>query len=283
MSDLATHTINKGLKMINIDTFLKIGDSHKVCEDYIVSGNDPLSFIILADGCSSSDNTEMGARILCHLAKQYLKYRVDYLHDLDYDKMGRWVIHNAEMTARHLGLQRSCLDATLIVSYELDGVVTVFMYGDGVVVAKSEDGTIQCDWIEFTGNAPYYLTYLIDEFRDEIYYQNKNSKGLHQSIESVEASIVNELAYDAKVVLQYSINAHPNIFICSDGIQSFIEKDPSKNNILPMQKVLPEMMAFKNVKGEFLKRRLKRALKSLNNDGFVHYDDLSIGAYTRIE
>lgn len=268
--------------MINIDTFLKIGDSHRVCEDYIVSGNSPVPFLILSDGCSSSNNTEMGARILCHLAKQYLRYRVDYLHDLDYDKMGRWIIHNAELTARQLGLKLSCLDATLIVSYEIDGVVSVFMYGDGVVVAKNEKGDIQCDWVEFTNNAPYYLTYLIDEFRDEIYHANKNSKGMHQSIDWESDTIITEVAYDSRIVLQYSTNAHPTIFICSDGIQSFIKKDPSERDVLPMQDVLPDMMAFKNVKGEFLKRRLKRALKSLENDGIVHYDDLSIGAYTRI-
>jgi hypothetical protein len=270
--------------LINIDTFLKIGDSHRVCEDYIVSGQNPVPYIILSDGCSSSNNTEMGARILCHLAKQYLKYRGDNLYDLDYNKMGSWIIHNAELTARQLGLKISCLDATLIVSFELDGVITVFMYGDGVVVAKNGLGIIQADYIEFTNNAPYYLSYLIDEFRDEIYHENKNSKTLHEVFDNVSNSCFNELAYDAKVVLKYSINAHPNIFICSDGIQSFIKKDPSKrDDNIPLHHVLPNMMAFKNVKGEFLKRRLKRALKQFEDSGLVHYDDLSIGAYTRIE
>ncbi len=82
--------------MINIDTFLKIGDQHKICEDYIIQGTDQVPLLILSDGCSSSDNTEMGARILCYLAKQYLFYRAGYLHDLDYYQMGLWVIHNAE-------------------------------------------------------------------------------------------------------------------------------------------------------------------------------------------
>ena len=102
--------------MIQTDTFLKIGDQHKVCEDYIIEGFLPVPFIILADGCSSSRDTEMGARILCHLAKQYLYYRGCDLYELDYHKMGSWVIHNAELTVRHLGLRAECLDATLIVS-----------------------------------------------------------------------------------------------------------------------------------------------------------------------
>jgi len=272
--------------MLNTDTFLQMGDSHRVCEDYIISGNTPVPFIILADGCSSSNNTEMGARILCHLAKQYLRYRGDDLHDLDYHKMGSWVIHNAELTARQLGLKVSCLDATLIVSYEIDGIVTVFMYGDGVVVTKNEKGGIKCDYVEFTNNAPYYLSYLIDIFRDEIYHENKNSKSLNESLgvdgDVIKNSIPNEIAYDSKVIFQYSVEVHPTIFICSDGIQSFIKKDPTQRDVIDMQQVLPEMMAFKNVKGEFLKRRMKRALKNIENEGIVHYDDLSIGAYTRI-
>jgi len=268
--------------MLNADTFLEIGDSHRVCEDYIIAGDNPVPFIILSDGCSSSNNTEMGARILCHLAKQYLRYRGDNLYDLDYNKMGNWVIHNAELTARQLGLTVSCLDATLIVSYELDGIVTVFMYGDGVVVSKSSNGAIQVDFIEFTNNAPYYLSYLIDEFRDEIYHANKNSKSLHETFESGDTKY-QEIAYDTKVVLQYSLTAHPNIFISSDGLQSFIKKDPSLRDAIPLHDVLEPFMAFKNVKGEFLKRRMKRALKDLKNNGIVHYDDLSIGAYTRTE
>lgn len=268
--------------MLNTDIFLKIGDSHKVCEDYIIKGYLPVPFIILSDGCSSSNNTEMGARILCHLAKQYMYYRGIDLYDLDYYKMGAWVIHNAELTARQLGLKVSCLDATLIVSYELDNTVYVYMYGDGAVITQDEGGTIQVDHIEFTNNAPYYLSYLIDEFRDEIYHENKNSKSLHMTYADGSSNF-DDMAYDAKIIHKYSLSAHPNIFICSDGIDSFIKKDPNQREIVKPLEVLPPMMAFKNVKGEFLKRRMKRALKDLESQSIVHYDDLSIGAYTRIK
>jgi hypothetical protein len=61
--------------MIQTDIFRRIGATHAVCEDYIIEGNKPFPFIILADGCSTAKNTDMGARILCHLAKQYVMYR----------------------------------------------------------------------------------------------------------------------------------------------------------------------------------------------------------------
>jgi len=267
--------------MLNTDIFLKIGDSHKVCEDYIIQGSTPVPFIILSDGCSSSNNTEMGARILCHLAKQYLQYRGDNLYDIDYHKMGNWIIHNAELTARQLGLKISCLDATLIVSYELDGTVFVHMYGDGAVVVKYTDGFIQVDRMEFTNNAPYYLSYLIDEYRDEVYHLNNNEKTYYIDFSDGRMPFSQMMAYDCKMTFSFSLTTNPTIFICSDGIESFIKKDPSQRDILKPLEVLMDFMAFKNVKGEFLKRRMKKALKNLDNQGITHYDDLSIGAYTR--
>ena len=54
--------------MIRTDTFIEIGSQHKVCEDYIIAKD---NYIILADGCSRSENSDMGARILCYMAQQF--------------------------------------------------------------------------------------------------------------------------------------------------------------------------------------------------------------------
>jgi len=268
--------------MLNTDIFLKIGDQHKICEDYIVQGDVPVPFIILSDGCSTSENTEMGARILCHLAKQFLMYRGIDFNAISYHKMGNWIIHNAELVARQLGLKISCLTATLIISYVLDDVVYVYMYGDGAVAVQRNNDEINIHSVSFTNNAPYYLSYLIDEYRDQTYYEAKNSKILCRTYGD-GSKISDEIAYDAKVVHQYGLNRCKNIFICSDGIESFIKKDPRNREILNPQEILPDLMAFKNLKGEFLKRRMKRALTELENQGIGHFDDLSIGAYTRLK
>jgi len=268
--------------MINTDTFLKIGDSHKICQDYIIQGNTPTPFLILSDGCSSSNNTEMGAGILCHLAKQYLKYRQSNLHNLDYYKMGSWIIHNAELTARQLGLPISCLDATLIISFELDGIINVFMYGDGAIICKNNSGIIEFNSVEFDKNAPYYLTYYIDEDRDKIYHINKNSK-IFKTQMSETVSISKEYAYDAQITRRYQMSEYQSLLICSDGIQSFIKKTPTEKDMISIFEVLSSIMAFKTIKGEFLKRRLKKALNQFTKDDIVHYDDLSVGAYMRID
>lgn len=271
-------------KMITTDTFLKIGSQHQICEDYIIEGDiHDLQYIILSDGCSSSKNTEMGARILCHLAKKYLGYRIDEAKNfkLDHGKMGSWIIHNAELIARQMGLPISCLDATLMVSYHYNGRVFVYAYGDGTVILKENNGDITVDSISFSNNAPYYLSYKIDPIRDKIYYENKNS--MFFSEKTNHSELCTELAYDLPQSLAYSVEYYQSIFVCSDGIESFIRKDPAERDLISVFDIIGPLSTFKNYKGEFLKRRVKRALKSFDDDGITHADDLSIGVYLRTE
>ena len=264
---------------INTDTFLKIGKTHRECEDYIVSGERPNHYVILSDGCSSSKNTEMGARILCHLAKQYLRYREDDYRfpNLDYDEMGLWIIHNAELTARQLGLNTSCLDATLIIAYECNGRCYIYMYGDGVVVTENNDGMVSLMEIEYKGtgeksNAPYYLSYRIDPERMDLYHK----LGQDLIIKSVfEDTHENNYAYDYKTLFRFDFDIFPKLLICSDGISSFIKGSEPEQTI----DIAKEFLSFKSTKGEYLKRRLKRALKIYDADGIHHSDDLSVGAF----
>jgi len=266
--------------MIATDIFLEIGSQHKVCEDYIIQGSKPEPFIILADGCSSSDDTEMGARLLCHLAKQYLRYRADDLHDIDYKKMGRWIIHNAEMTARQLGLKISCLDATLIVSYFIDNTIYVKMYGDGMVVIKRGD-TIEYFTVDFSNNAPYYLSYLVDDHRHELYHDLGNDLTITTNCGGYEP-MISTYAYDFPFEYTWNANEIDGLFIASDGLSSFIDNNPTARTSHPAGELLPDFMSFKGTKGEYLKRRMKKALRKLDDMGIVHFDDLSIGSYISI-
>jgi len=260
------------------DTFIEIGSQHKVCEDYIISGNDPVPYVILSDGCSTSDNTEMGSRILSLLARQFLRYNADDLHDLDYWKLGSWVIHNAEQTARHLGLSRSCLTATLIVAYYIDGNLRVMMYGDGSVVTVGNMGSIEITSIEYESNAPYYLVYLIDQFRHDLYEEKSPMK----TIKTIYGdSSVNEetVAYDQPSVFNINMNLNQIVLPMSDGIDSFLHGQERQS----AEQIMPLFVNFKNTKGEFLKRRLNKQMKSFAKSGIHHFDDLSIGAFLKIE
>jgi serine/threonine protein phosphatase PrpC len=261
--------------MIQTDTFLKIGKTHQECEDYIIAGDNPCKYVILSDGCSSSKQTEMGARILCHLAKQYLLYRQnDYRFPaLDYNEMGNWIIHNAEQSARQMGLNRSCLDATLIIAYHFDGEYHIYMYGDGVVVIQGHDNQISLMEVDFSKNAPYYLSYRIDPERMDLFH--KMGQDLHVKSKIGGAEPDHTYAYDYQTKFRYNTQFFKNLLICSDGITSFTKGTDPEQTL----EIATEFLAYKSTKGEFLKRRLKRAIKLYEADGIHHNDDLSVGAF----
>ena len=262
--------------MIQTDTFLTIGSTHSVCEDYIISGDNPYPYIILSDGCSTSKNTDMGSRILCHLAKQYLLYRKDDYRfpALDYNEMGLWIIHNAELVVRQLGIHRSCLNATLMIAYVYDNRYHIYTYGDGCMALQTKEGNLTITELEFTKNAPYYLSYRIDPEAMDAFHNLKQDLIIKNNINGVQFE--NKYAYDYKNLFILPCDDYPRILLCSDGFSSFMSH---KINPVGTEVVGKEFLAYKSTKGEFLKRRLKRALKNYSKNCIEHFDDLSVGAF----
>ncbi|MCK5606305.1 protein phosphatase 2C domain-containing protein [Candidatus Pacearchaeota archaeon] len=265
---------------VNSDTFIEIGSQHKVCEDYILSGD---NYIILADGCSSSKNSEMGARILCYMAQQFLKYRHLKLGDEDdfAHRMGLWVIHNAEMTARHLGIKRSCLDATLVVGIRSVDNIYVFMYGDGYIITQDKFGNIRIRWVEYTKNMPFYLRYMIDEDGLLSYHDEKITKTRLIDYENTAHVDRIEVAYDQIGIHAFSLDTYKSVSICSDGVGSFLDPDaePNSNKIIEVRNLIPEMLGFKTTAGTFLQRRMNKFSKTMKRKGIEHFDDLSMGTF----
>lgn len=264
---------------INLDTFLKIGHAHKICEDYIISGMEPIPHIILADGCSSSKNTEMGARLLCYLARQFLTLKD--VKNSTYEQMGNWIISNAEMTARQLGLNASSLDSTLVVSYydqEEDNIL-IRVYGDAFIISIDKNDKMAICEEKFTKNAPYYLSYRLDPERDEEYHKEKID--LISSTSDIETgSKMNRIwAYDREISFNLQASSYKLILICSDGIGSFYYKSQEADPEMDVEYVVQELSFFRSKAGSFLKRRASKALKLYEKANVFHADDLSIGAY----
>lgn len=264
--------------MIKLDTVLKVGKSHKICEDYIIKGYDPFPYIILSDGCSSSDDADIGARILCHLAKQYLTHYEFTVDDMQ--KMGDWVIYNAEMTIRHLGLRKSCLDATLIVALAVDGGFQIYVFGDGSVITIKKGRYVIYNY-EYSNNTPFYLSYQIDPMRREA-FDSLGGQFIHTVINSDAEPLAMEMPPDTRASKWWWASDLDLMLVCSDGISSFL--DPENNTMLSVESLIESFTSFKNTNGEFLKRRLlsrRGAISQLENNGVHHIDDLSIGAMLR--
>ena len=266
---------------IHLDHLLKIGKSHKVCEDYIISGYDPVPYIILSDGCSSSKDTDIGARFLCHRAKQYLQRRESF-DSIKESEMGDYIIWSSKLAIELLGLDITALDATLTIAYYDSGILKIIMYGDGHIVAIDKDNTL-IETVEYTKNTPYYLSYKLDYERDKIYRDNKIEKIINKHYHPILYKMTSSpMEYNKPYISSYIIepNKDQTILIFSDGISTFFNKE--QQEFLPIKDLIQDFSSFKTLKGEFLKRRLlskKGAITKLEQQGYNHFDDLSVGAF----
>ncbi len=273
---------------INADCHCIIGSLHDNCEDYaLVDVNDMFAYALISDGCSSSKNTDIGARIVVHSARQIIANEIGFSFRMDselkwndesrlaqlYDYIGNEIIKKSDLIRRSMDLPIECLDASLIIAIRLadSNKTIVFAYGDGNIIAKSKDSYSLISTV-YQYNAPKYLSYNTSEFRMNIfsesvkngntkrYYINHNGKLEVRDGEPVDRSIFifEDLDY---------------IAICSDGIDSFVD---SQMQAVGSYDISLKFTAFKNYNGEFVKRRLKALERECIKSKTVHNDDISM-------
>ena len=269
----------------SVDGILETGKLHKICEDYISFGMKPTPHIILSDGCSSSKDTDVGSRILVHLAKRALRRAFGEPWDcpVGYEpflvggtnaSFGNMIINDAIRVVKDMGLPMGCLDATLIMAFVRDGYLKVFMYGDGYVFAGRNDFNLQYAYSEFNENCPYYLTYWADRERAKAHCAKVGAEGCtFKTNYPTDKYFVmsNTFVYDALFPLEHL----KFLAISSDGINTFI--NTKQGGSVPFMDVAKEFLAFKNLAGEFVQRRVGRALKDYKKQDVEHLDDLSFG------
>jgi hypothetical protein len=232
-------------------------------------------FIVLSDGCSQSEDTEIGSKILCHVAKKYLRHGNDVIA---YETLGNNIIKDSLEIVESLSLPTTCLDATLIASFIfLDDVICNYFYGDGVLIQKKGE-TIYTTIIEYDNNAPYYLSYLIDKKRNQEYQTYNIKKTITTYINNEKVHEYKTNADSQTFFTDYSVDIS---IIASDGLLSFICEDPKERRTIKLTEFVHDILAFKNIKGEFLKRRLKKQMKTFKKNQIMHFDDLAIGAFIK--
>ena len=246
--------------MITTDHFLKMGKDHSICEDYIISGTDPFPYVILADGCSTGVDTDVGARLLCYLAKKYITR-------LHYTDLGYSVINSAEILVDILGINPMCLHSTLLIACLVDNSIHVYVYGDGDVLAQSKSGSLTVVSVSFTNNAPYYLSYWNNEQSKETY----KSWNVDKIVTNSSTNTSEIWAYDTPTMFSFSLDEYESVMIASDGIETFAN--------LSVDNVAKDMLDFKSTKNRFVLRRARKVLREYEKQGITHYDDLSIGGF----
>lgn len=260
------------------NAFYAIGSSHTVCQDYARAGitrsgrglAKERCFAVVSDGCSSSAHSDLGARFLTCAAMHALEVYGDALD-------GNWVIGRAASAADQLGIDRGCLDATLLAAWEGEaGNVHVWAAGDGVVAAKRRDGRIET-WSIDDGGAPAYLSYLLKESRMRQYLrEGYGARTITHTLGGRETRMYAASGFTPWTTT-LDVADYEFVLVFSDGVESFQSDSAPTGVQLSPGSVLEHLMALKSTRGEFLVRRCRRFLqKHCAQHMWKHLDDLGV-------
>jgi hypothetical protein len=259
--------------MTHADGYFAIGKTHTVCQDYVRCGTfNGQSYVIVSDGCSGSEDTDIGARVLTIAAEQYLRKNGEVNFEV--------IVEVASNTIRGMGMDPTCLDATLLIAIEIQDAVAVYMMGDGVVVARNrETGGYYHIRTNFFLGAPFYPNYLTDPDRLEGYHalpanQVVEIKGMIGGSETDRAIDTDKYPYWLPVAV-FNKSEYDLVVLMSDGAMSFRKDGES----VPVPDVVTQIMDVKVPFGEFMTRRARKFLGSFcPSKGWVHDDDFGVGA-----
>ncbi len=259
---------------MNSDCAFWIGKTHRVCQDYAVAGvGEGTAYAVVSDGCSSSPDTDIGARLLAKAAERLLP---------DWDP-GE-AVTRAAVCAERLGLPPTCLDATLLTVWASGETYTAHCYGDGVVVLGHEDGTWDAFVISYAANYPRYPSYLWDPERRERWEAQAGNAKLIQhwrltadgarEMETVSSDQECETFTGAVADVQF-------VAVLSDGVQSFARAARTETSRaaqpVAVPDVLTRLLAFKGGQGRFAQRRAQAFLRDGVREGWQHHDDVALG------
>lgn len=281
---------------MNTDAYFEIGSSHKVCEDYALSGiYENMAYAIVSDGCSSSKHSDVGARLLSHIAQGAIKHlkKRGLIADPSYDTLFReLVIRKCTETQQTLGLTPDIFDATLLTCVVHENKATVIGWGDGYFIFALKDGTCFVTETKYASGAPYYLSYELSMDKKESYRQIYgkdivtrntyiiNPDGVLSSVDTVESTTPMYQTYFDTLDTD-NIKA---IALTSDGTDTY-EDDPkferpdgASKKCYKAIEMIPSIVGYKNTVGEFVNRRMTRFRSDNGKSHILHYDDVSCSA-----
>lgn len=281
------HQANEARMMIALDSHYTMGRLHWYCQDYVFQGGEPFPHIILADGCSASPNSDIGARLLVLNARRELARFARVAADeaqrtVLHWRLGRRIVRRAARQAHDLGLNPEVLDATLLIAWCDGGLVRVHLYGDGCIVTRRADGQLAAIQVDYAENAPYYLSYLLDAERNVFYQEAIGDSAVAQSISDLSGAAEIKKRhgpFDNPLVFSFDLNVFPLVAVATDGLGSFVQAQTQQR--VPLLNVLPTILNFDRFEETFVRERLEKALAELGEQMMFNVDDISLGVFAR--
>jgi hypothetical protein len=276
------------------DHYFQIGHTHytagKPCQDHALSETFyENAAAIVADGCSTGGNTDIGARIVTLATLEAIRDHADTRTSLDSASVGILARQQQLLRTTRPILGLAPKDMLSTCAYMLltpqGGVAQV--EGDGVVAVKYLSGSMHMRRYDWVDNTPFYPSYegqdleafirvhgndlgaerlrCVDMFRESSgAWQEPHTSAytLEQGLSGVE------MRFSPKELEEIEY-----IAVFTDGVTQIKE--------MPWQEAVVELLSFKNPAGEFAKRRMIRGLKDFARQGREPLDDIAV-AVTRI-
>jgi hypothetical protein len=273
------------------DSYYEIGSSHLYCQDYATHGSFPnyqgeeIFYAVIADGCSSAMDSDIGARVLALAAVSVVKniFGTSLPPYYPYYKsMGKQILSVARITQKLLDISSECLYSTLLIAVCGPRFKFAAIYGDGFIVLEKENH-FEILNMDFPSNAPYYLAYRDNPVEQSSYKKEFGGKG--NFITSYWMKGATEPDEDTKFSRNVScdfdclweggeLDKIKSISLFTDGIGTFrLDKGMCRDDI-ETEKVISDILSFKGVRGEFLQRQMIWYKKVNLKEGIHHYDDL---------
>ncbi|WP_187631144.1 protein phosphatase 2C domain-containing protein [Paraburkholderia sp. UCT31] len=279
---------------MNIDHFFTTGQEHvrqgTGCEDYALSGMSDDSarvFAVLSDGCGGANaNTDVGARAICFAFEETMRARLaragDWFDEAFLEEM-------KAAFALRFSMSPSPQDylATLVGLVASPETATVVTFGDGAHLVRYADKRYRLQWLEWAGNAPFYLNYLcrpghFDRWASEFSAAGRDSAAVEcwsvfEETATGELALLEEGSRErslAELMGGHQVSYRPQdegidgVTIFTDGI--FRVSDVAARN------AAREFTAYKNFAGAFVKRRMISALDKFAKTGNKPQDDLAV-------
>ena len=262
---------------MNADSYMVKGDTHDVCQDFALAGIVAGSgYALLSDGCSSSCDVDLGARLLAHGALDRL--RSCLLADRDFDpvSLAKEAINKAALAISHFSnIEKAALDATLLLAVlRPDGRLRICAWGDGAVLVRQGDA-VQAFLLHYVKNAPFYLSYSLDAGRLANF---KAAGGGRLSVESLGNAKELVLCPSSPLepfVVDLALAPGDAAVLVTDGLGQFVDQD---NQSISWERLVPDFLSYKQTQGTFLRRRLNFFFRQNRSQNVRHLDDVSAAA-----
>jgi hypothetical protein len=254
------------------DAYYAIGATHLSCQDYALASEGGRPHVVVSDGCSGAELSDLGARLLTMAASRLLA-------GADAPFRPERVLERAAAMARALELPASCLDATLLCAWQDDGLTRVSLTGDGVVAARRRDGLLESWAVSYDDSAPAYLSYLLDPTRLDHYLAEHGTRRIRRLLGGWTLVDRTEHLSSAPYGFELALPLadYPLVLLFSDGVCSFVARGDDGSRRLRLEEVLEPLVDLKSHCGRFLTRRARRFLrKTCAERGWSHEDDLAI-------